>query len=255
MTEIVILGRDSISTRLLHYRLSDAGYHVKWHEERRDDRINLLRRRIKKFGAFFVTSQLIFQIFQRLVYKLSLSRIKEIAGDLNRFGDISPSKIDANLNNADLSYISDEKIDLVILSGTRILSECTLRSLNQVPVINIHAGITPKYRGVHGGYWSLAKRDRKNFGVTLHFVDAGVDTGGVIAHVRLTPDKTDNFSTYPLLQQDSAIDVLLKIMPELLRDGVNFVGPQNNDITNSSEVWTHPTIFQYISNYFRYKVK
>ena len=26
--------------------------------------------------------------------------------------------------------------------------------------VNTHVGITPKYRGVHGGYWSLVKNDK-----------------------------------------------------------------------------------------------
>jgi folate-dependent phosphoribosylglycinamide formyltransferase PurN len=255
MSEVVILGRNSLSTKLLFFRLSKSGYDVSWHEERRDDRLDLLKRRIKRFGLFFVCSQLIFQIYQKLLYKLSMSRVEEIVGDFNSLKYIAPRKVSANINDADLSYISDGRIDLVILSGTRILSSETLDSLGSVPIINIHAGITPKYRGVHGGYWALANDDRENFGATLHFVDIGVDTGGVIAHVRLVPKETDNFATYPLLQQESAIDVLLNVIPDILHGMVDFGFIGNTDKNSSSIIWTHPTIFQYIDNYLRYRVK
>lgn len=255
MSEVVILGRDSLSTKLLFFRLSKAGYDVSWHEERRDDRLALLKRRIKRLGLFFVCSQLIFQVYQRLLYKVSMSRVEDIVGDFNSLKHIAPRKVCANINDADLSYISDGRIGLVILSGTRILSSETLDSMGSVPIINIHAGITPKYRGVHGGYWALVNCDRENFGATLHFVDTGVDTGGVIAHVRLEPKKSDNFATYPLLQQEAAIDVLLNVIPEILNGTVNvsFIG--NADKKSSSRIWTHPTIFQYIGNYLRYRVK
>ena len=55
------------------------------------------------------------------------------------------------------------------------------------PVLNYHAGITPKYRGMNGGYWALATGDAGNFGATVHLVDAGVDTGGVLHQVRGRP--------------------------------------------------------------------
>lgn len=255
MTKIAVLGRDSISTRLLIYRMSEAGYDVIWHEEKRDDRVELMRRRMQKFGVTFFLSQLIFQILQRVIFKFSESRVKELVGDFRRFERFSPDNVDTNINEANLSYLLDKKVDLIILSGTRILSPKTLSSIEPIRIINIHAGITPKYRGVHGGYWSLANHDRENFGATIHFVDTGVDTGGVISHVRLVPTKKDNFSTYPLLQQASAIDELLDIIPEILHGESEIRNTVHVDETSASKVWTHPTIFQYLSGYLKYGVK
>ena len=45
------------------------------------------------------------------------------------------------------------------------------------PVINMHAGITLRYRGVHGGYWALAEQHPEWVGTTVHLVDPGIDTG------------------------------------------------------------------------------
>jgi folate-dependent phosphoribosylglycinamide formyltransferase PurN len=66
--------------------------------------------------------------------------------------------------------------DLVIVNGTRIISKKVLSSINS-KFVNIHVGITPKYRGVHGTYWALVNNDVENSGVTVHFVDEGIDTG------------------------------------------------------------------------------
>jgi methionyl-tRNA formyltransferase len=45
----------------------------------------------------------------------------------------------------------------------------------------VHAGITPRYRGTHGGYWVLLNNDPGHCGVTIHLVDPGIDTGSIVA--------------------------------------------------------------------------
>ena len=70
--------------------------------------------------------------------------------------------------------------DLVVVHGTRIISARVLASAG-CPVVNMHAGITPRYRGVHGGYWALAEQHPDWVGTTVHLVDAGIDTGGILA--------------------------------------------------------------------------
>ncbi len=59
------------------------------------------------------------------------------------------------------------------------LERATLAAID-APFINYHAGINPKYRGQHPGYWALASDDAENAGVTIHLVDEGVDTGSVL---------------------------------------------------------------------------
>ena len=46
-------------------------------------------------------------------------------------------------------------------------------------IINIHPALLPKYPGTHGIEESFASPD-KELGVTVHYVDAGMDTGKVI---------------------------------------------------------------------------
>ena len=96
---------------------------------------------------------------------------------------------------------------MVVVSGTRIIAA---RVLNCVPAvfINMHAGITPLYRGVHGGYWALVERNVDACGVTVHEVDTGVDTGRILGQTRITPNGEDNFVTYGFLQQAAGLPLL-----------------------------------------------
>ena len=69
---------------------------------------------------------------------------------------------------------------VIVVNGTRIISSEVLDAVD-CPFINTHAGITPRFRGVHGGYWALVEGRPEMVGTTVHLVDEGIDTGGVLA--------------------------------------------------------------------------
>ncbi len=46
--------------------------------------------------------------------------------------------------------------------------------------INIHSSLLPAYRGVHPVSWALINGEKET-GVTIHRIDRGVDTGGIVA--------------------------------------------------------------------------
>lgn len=72
--------------------------------------------------------------------------------------------------------------DVVVCIGTSILSPHVLAQL-AVPVINIHGGYLPHYRGNHCFFFASWNADWERIGSTIHFVDHGIDTGDIIAHV------------------------------------------------------------------------
>jgi methionyl-tRNA formyltransferase len=49
--------------------------------------------------------------------------------------------------------------------------------------VNVHGGVLPEYRGGHVMQWALINGEQET-GATLHYMDAGVDTGPVIADSR-----------------------------------------------------------------------
>ena len=85
---------------------------------------------------------------------------------------------------------------MVVVHGTRIISARVLQAM-ACPVVNMHAGITPRYRGVHGGYWALAEGHPEWVGTTVHLVDPGVDTGGILAQATFEVSDEDTIATYP----------------------------------------------------------
>ena len=136
--------------------------------------------------------------------------------------------------------------DVVVVNGTRIIAKRVLDCV-EAPFINTHTGITPAYRGVHGGYWALAEGKPELAGVTVHYLDAGIDTGGVIAQTLIHPGPEDSFPTYPALQLAAALPLLKKAVLDTSRDGLQTSEP----LASTSRLYYHPGLSQYLSNRVR----
>ena len=98
-----------------------------------------------------------------------------------------------NLNGAEaMKYLRSVDADLGIVLGTRILKRGTF-SIPKQGSINLHKGKVPEYRGMPPGFWELYD-GASSAGVTIHFVDDGLDTGDVLGtaeisiHAKETPE-------------------------------------------------------------------
>ncbi len=88
-----------------------------------------------------------------------------------------------------IAELQKRKIDLIVLAGyMRILSPDFVKQFPK-RILNIHPSILPAYPGIHS--IERAYRDKVSYsGVTVHLVDDGVDSGPILAQVRvaLTPE-------------------------------------------------------------------
>ncbi len=82
-------------------------------------------------------------------------------------------------------------VDLVVLAGfMRVLKEPMLTAFPR-RIINLHPSLLPKFPGLEAWRQALAAGEKET-GCTVHFVDAGVDTGDIIAQrkVRILANDT-----------------------------------------------------------------
>lgn len=218
--------------------------------EERVSKLRFIRRRIKQFGLGTAAGQVLFRaIFVPLLRQLSKKRIREIKRE-NGLDDTpvpSDKVIFVHSVNDDSAVIALKRAnpDVVVVNGTRIIAERVLRSV-PATFLNTHSGITPLYRGVHGGYWALVNKDKANCGVTIHIVDAGIDTGDIIYQARIEPSRADNFVTYLHLQLAAAMDLLRQAISEAANGTIVRLPPPTGD----SRLWTHPTAVEYLRNLF-----
>lgn len=88
-----------------------------------------------------------------------------------------------------INILRQADVDLGVVLGTRLLKECIF-SVPRMGCINLHEGKVPEYRGMPPGFWELYD-GAETAGVTVHFVDAGLDTGDVIGTCEIKIAKTD----------------------------------------------------------------
>ncbi|PZR77241.1 MAG: phosphoribosylglycinamide formyltransferase [Chthoniobacterales bacterium] len=90
-----------------------------------------------------------------------------------------------------VKLLREAGIDLVVLAGfMRVLKETMLEAFPR-RIINLHPSLLPKYPGVEAWKQALAAEE-KITGCTVHYVDAGIDSGEIIAQrkVAILPGDT-----------------------------------------------------------------
>lgn len=209
--------------------------------ERPEPRWYFLKRRARKLGWVRIAEQVLFQILVVPVLKrVSQGRVSEIQRNYDLKSTPIPEQVQIRVDSinqeparAALRALSP---DLVVVHGTRIISRETLECLN-CPWVNIHAGITPRYRGSHGAYWALYHNDQAHCGVTLHLVDSGIDTGTILGQASLPLTKRDNYITYPWLQLGEG----LRLLKNLWNDW-----PVAQAAEGRSGLFYQPGLFEYL---------
>lgn len=248
----MILAGAGTSTDVLRNYLHDHGFaDVETLMEERHSKVKTIRARWRRHGVVALAGQVAFAFLALpLVRYAAKSRHSEI---MKSYGLRTDKPIDRevrvqSINDPEVVHrLQERRPQAVIVNGTRIIREHVLSAVD-CPYINIHCGITPAYRGVHGGYWALWSGDGGNFGATIHLVDRGVDTGPIARHVRTSFTRDDNFSTYPLVQLAAALPGLLEVLQEVKSGSLNYREARSDA---PSRQWYHPTLFQYLSGLAR----
>lgn len=252
--KVMLLAGKGKSSNIVYNYLSEY-FDVFVIFEQPEPKAKFLKRRIKRLGLWEVIGQILFIAtilpFLKLLSRKRMSElIMQHELNTNSIHENYQKEVGSINKKVVRGYIEKFNPEVIVVNGTRIIGKRLLRS-TKVKFINTHAGITPLYRGVHGGYWALFEGDKDNCGVTVHLVDEGVDTGNIIFQANIEPTRVDNFSTYPLLQLATGLPLLKDAILSVARNEIQFLEPRKGH----SRLWFHPTIFQYLSKYFSKGVK
>jgi phosphoribosylglycinamide formyltransferase-1 len=108
-------------------------------------------------------------------------------------------------------WLAERGAELVVLAGYMQLLDGAFLARFPLGVVNVHPALLPAFPGLHAVEQAL-ERGVKVFGVTVHYVDEGVDTGPIIAQRAIElPDARD---------ADEVRDALRPLEHDLLCDVV-----------------------------------
>ena len=249
--KVVLLAGRGESSNIVYHALTEVAEVAAVIEEDPPSRMKMVKRRAKRIGLLPMIDQLLFITLVAPILRRAAAR--QVAAIRDEFGMNATPAPDEVVQR--VSTINDRSViealeaarpDVVVVNGTRIIAKRVLDCV-EAPFINTHTGITPAYRGVHGGYWALAEGKPELAGVTVHYLDTGIDTGGVIAQTLIHPGPEDSFPTYPALQLAAALPLLKKAVLDTSRDGLQTTEP----LVSTSRLYYHPGLSQYLSGRVR----
>lgn len=248
--KIILLGTSNPTTWIVYNHLIKEYGLFPAFIEKPVSRLKLLKNRVRKLGFFVVIDQMAFILGLRpFINRRSRPRIKQIchAHGLEMTEPLTPSiqPIESVNSESFRRQLAILNPDIIIVNGTRIIGRKTL-SATSARIFNTHHGITPTYRGAHGAYWALYKNDKEHAGVTVHLVDAGIDTGNIIGSAKIETSPDDSFATYPYLQTAAALPILNQAIDDIIEGKL-----RAKPISGNSAVWYHPGFSQYIRGWLR----
>lgn len=115
--------------------------------------------------------------------------------------------------------------DLMLVWSYPMLLPPELTSLAANGAFNIHSGRLPEYRGGHVMMWALINGESES-AATLHRVDAGIDTGPVVAEERFPIEWDDDIASLQGKLAKAGTALLTKWWPALA-DGTAPQAPQD----------------------------
>jgi folate-dependent phosphoribosylglycinamide formyltransferase PurN len=248
--KIILLGTDNPTTWIVYNHLINQYGLFPAFIEKPVSRFKLLKNRVRKLGFLAVLDQIAFILALRpMINRSSQQRIKQICHShgLEVTEPLTPSiqPIESVNSESFRKQLALLNPDIIVINGTRIIGRKTL-STTAAKIINSHHGITPAYRGAHGAYWALYQNDKEHCGVTVHLVDAGIDTGNIIGSAKIEITPNDSFATYPYLQTSAALPILNEAIDDIIGGTL-----KDKPISGESAVWYHPGFTQYIWGWLR----
>jgi len=147
----------------------------------------------------------------------------EVVANKNRI----PFVFHKNINSVEfLSSIESFNCDLFVsMSFNQIFKKETIEK-PPLGTINCHAGKLPFYRGRNILSWALIN-DEPEFGITVHYVDSGIDTGDIILQKCFPITDSDNYGTLLDRAYAGCADLLDQAIGEILAGEV-IRHPQEN---------------------------
>jgi len=118
--------------------------------------------------------------------------------------------------------------DVFLVWSYSMILPPSLIAIPRTACLNVHGGLLPQYRGPHVLQWAIIHGEPET-GVTLHHVDAGIDTGPVIATVRFPILDSDDAATVRDRLRDAGRRVLREWLPRVL-DGETLGVPQDESL-------------------------
>ena len=174
---------------------------------------------IDKYDVVGVVSQPDKEVGRKKV--LTKTPIKSLAEEHN-IEVFQPRKI-----REDFEKIKEWNPDIIITCAYGQIIPEEVINLPRLGCINVHGSLLPKYRGGAPIHRSIINGDSET-GITIMYMDKGMDTGNIISMKSIPIENDDNLETLSNKLSILGRDLLLDTLPSII-DGSNDSIPQDEE--------------------------
>lgn len=133
-----------------------------------------------------------------------------------------------NINSDEfLKMIDILNCDLFVSMSFNQIFKDAILTKPRLKTINCHAGKLPFYRGRNVLNWALIN-DEREFGITVHYVDNGIDTGDIILQQTFPIYEDDDYSTL--------LSTAFKNCPIILYHAIKLIQTDNVNVLKQTDI-------------------
>lgn len=112
--------------------------------------------------------------------------------------------------------LNEQDIDLVLLAGYMRIVGPTLLEAYAGQIINIHPSLLPAFPGING-IRDAFEAKVKETGVTVHYIDEGVDTGPIIAQAKVPITSGDTLTSLETKIHQTEHQIYPEVLAQLIK--------------------------------------
>ncbi|MEX6585498.1 methionyl-tRNA formyltransferase [Paraclostridium bifermentans] len=130
-----------------------------------------------------------------------------------------------NINDQNfLNKIKSLNLDLIVCVNFDQILKKDIINLPNIGCINTHASLLPKYRGRAPLNWAMINGEKYS-GVTVHFIDEGIDTGDIILQEKIKIDEDDYICDLLNKVKNTYPKIVLNAIQSLENNNINLIKP------------------------------
>jgi methionyl-tRNA formyltransferase len=175
--------------------------------------------------------------------KLQSSPVKTLAQQAN-LPVLQPERA---RDEAFLGALRDLRPDLIAVAAYGQILPQNLLDLPRFGCLNVHTSLLPKYRGAAPIQWAILNGDAET-GVTIMKMDAGLDTGDILAQAKTPIHPEDNSETLHDRLARLGAELLVQTMPEYVAGRIPSRAQPAEGVSYASKIkkqdghidWTQP---------------
>lgn len=190
-----------------------------------------IKRSYEVFGFIFFVRYLL-----KYIFAVSLNKNYLIKSIMNKYNIDEIKLSNNNLNTIEsVNFIKEFNPDLIISISANQIFKREILKLPKYGCINLHTALLPKYKGLMPTFWAL-KNNESEIGISVFFMDEGIDTGSILIQKIIPIEPTDSLETLINKTKKVGMDALIDAIKMINSGEINTFKP-----TGEGTYYSFPT--------------